>query len=157
MRSQVRRAVLPLLLLVSLAVVAWGLLGRPGPAADRAYALEQLLRCPTCQSVSIADSPSETAAAMRLEVAQQVAAGRSDQEVFDYFRARYGDWVVLDPPAQGVTLLVWLLPAGAAAVALGVLATLPRRQVPPLPEEDRERVRRELDRLRSVTTVEEEP
>ena len=45
---------------------------------DRAYALEQRLRCPTCKTVSIAESPSETAAGMRRIVAQQVAAGRSD-------------------------------------------------------------------------------
>jgi len=156
-RETARRTALPALLLVALGIVAWGLLAGPNPAEDRAYALEQRLRCPTCQSVSIADSPSQTAAAMRQEVEQQVAAGRSDEEVFDYFRARYGDWVVLDPPARGVTLLVWLLPVGAAGVALAVLATLPRRQVPPLPEEERARVRREVAGMRPVTPDDEEP
>lgn len=157
MRSRVRSAVLPVLLVATLAVVAWGLLARSSSAVDPTYSLEQRLRCPTCQSVSIADSPSETAAAMRQEVAQQVAAGRTDEEVFDYFRARYGDWVVLDPPVQGMTLLVWLLPVGAAGIALIVLATLPRRQVPPLPEDERERVLHELDRVRPIAAEEEEP
>ena len=94
---------------------------------------------------------------MREEVEQQVAAGRTDQEVFDYFRARYGDWVVLEPPASGVTLLLWLLPVAAVGVGLAVLATLPRRHVPALPEEERERVRRELDRVRPAVAEEDEP
>lgn len=157
MRDAVRRAVLPVLLVAALAVVAWGVLAGPGSPVDRAYELEQRLRCPTCQSVSIADSPSETAAAMRQEVEQQVVAGRTDEEVFDYFRARYGDWVVLEPPASGVTLLLWLLPAAGVGVALIVLTTLPRRHVPALPEEERERVRRELSRLRPAVLEEEEP
>lgn len=157
MRDAVRRAVLPVLLMAALAVVAWGVLAGPAASVDRAYELEQRLRCPTCQSVSIADSPSETAAAMRQEVEQQVAAGRTDEQVFDYFRARYGDWVVLEPPASGVTLLLWLLPAAGGGIALIVLTTLPRRHVPALPEEERERVRREIDRLRPVVEEEDEP
>lgn len=157
MRETVRRAALPALLVAALAVVGWGLLAGPGPVVDRSYALQQRLRCPTCQNVSIADSPSETAAAMRQQVDEQLAAGRTEEDVVDYFRVRYGDWVVLDPPVGGVTLLVWLLPAGAVGIALAVLATLPRRPVPPLPEEERERVRRELARLRPVAPEEEEP
>lgn len=80
-----------------LAVAVIGLL-RGGPApVDRAYELEQRLRCPVCKSVSIAESGSDTAVAMRQVVTEQIAAGRSDAEIVDYFRARYGDWVLLDP------------------------------------------------------------
>ena len=86
-----------------LAVAVIGLL-RGGPApVDRAYELEQRLRCPVCKSVSIAESGSDTAVAMRQVVTEQIAAGRSDAEIVDYFRARYGDWVLLDPPARGST------------------------------------------------------
>lgn len=157
MGDAVRRAALPVLLMAALAVVAWGVLAGPGAPVDRAYELEQRLRCPTCQSVSIADSPSETAAAMRQEVEQQIAAGRTDEQVFDYFRARYGDWVVLEPPASGVTLLLWLLPAAGVGIGLIVLTTLSGRHVPALPEDERERVRRELDRMPAAVVEEEEP
>ena len=85
---------------------------------DRAYALEQRLRCPTCKTVSIAESPSETAAGMRRIVAQQVAAGRSDAEIIDYFQERYGEWVLLDPPPRGRSLLLWAAPL---IVAIGAL------------------------------------
>lgn len=89
---------------------------------DRAYALEQRLRCPTCKTVSIAESPSETAAGMRRIIAQQVAAGRSDAEIIGYFQDRYGEWVLLDPPTRGRSLLLWVAPPFAAIGALVLVA-----------------------------------
>lgn len=158
MREVLRRALVPGLLLVALAVVAVGLLSQPRGAPDRAYALEQRLRCPVCKSVSIAESPSQTAAAMRQEVATQVAKGRSDEQVLDYFRARYGNWVVLSPPLGGTTLLLWLLPPAALVGGLVVLLRLPRRApVPALPEAERERVQRELATFRPVSAWDDEP
>jgi len=127
-----------------LGVVVAQLLTAPDTAGDRAYQLEQRLRCPVCKSVSIAESPSETATAMRQAVQEQVTAGRSDEEVVDYFRARYGDWVLLDPPARGRTLLLWLLPAlGVLGGLVGVAVLALRRRHQPAPflsEEQRQQV-----------------
>jgi cytochrome c-type biogenesis protein CcmH len=93
-----------------------------GPATqDRALALEQRLRCPTCKTVSIAESPSPTAVTMRRIVESQIEAGRSDEEIIAYFMDRYGPWILLDPPREGRTLLLWLLPAVATLVAAAVL------------------------------------
>lgn len=158
MREAARRWVLPVLLLVTLTVVVVGLLTQPDRGVDRTYALQQQLRCPACKTVSIVESPSQTAAAMRQQVAEQVAAGRTDEQVLDYFRARYGDWVVLDPPVGGATLLVWLLPLAAAGLGLVVLAALPRHGVPPpLPAAERERVRLELAGRAAAGPRDEEP
>lgn len=93
--------------------------------ADRAQELAERLRCPVCQGESIADSPASMAREMRSLVEEQVEAGRSDAEVLAFFRARYGDWVLLDPPKSGSTLLVWVLPV--AAFAGGVAAVLAYR------------------------------
>ncbi|MGW5723329.1 cytochrome c-type biogenesis protein [Amycolatopsis sp. NPDC003865] len=145
---------------VLLAVTAALLLGAGGGMGDRAYELDQRLRCPVCKSVSIADSPSETATAMRQAVQEQVAAGRSDQQVLDFFRARYGDWVLLDPPARGRTLWVWLLPAIGLLTGAGVLTTLVRHRrtsVPLLPEESRREVAQALEEARRNHRVEDLP
>lgn len=120
-------------IVVLLVVAAAGLLAGGGPASERNYRLEKQLRCPVCKSVSIAESPSQTAQAMRSTVDEQIRAGRSDQQILDYFTARYGDWILMAPPARGRGLVVWLLPLGAAA--LGTLVLLTRGR-PPRAEAD---------------------
>lgn len=123
---------------------------------DRTYELEQRLRCPVCKSVSIAESMSDTARAMRQSVQEQVSAGRSDEEIIDHFRARYGDWVVLDPPAGGSTLALWLIP-GAVGLA-GAVTVLLRPRSPnaaegELSDDDRERVQAAMRQARTKDDV----
>jgi cytochrome c-type biogenesis protein CcmH len=94
--------------------------GFPEPLAPhlerRVQKLGKELRCAVCQGLSIADSPSSMARAQLDKVRELVSQGRSDQEVHDYFVARYGEWVLLQPKAEGVNLLVWL---GPVALLLG--------------------------------------
>lgn len=88
---------------------------------DRARALDLQLRCPICQGVSIADSPSDSAAQMRAIVRDRLAAGASDDEVKTYFVARFGTWVLLAPPGEGLGALLWVVPGAsmlAGAIAL---------------------------------------
>lgn len=141
MRDIVARRGSWILTVLLLSVATAGLLAGSRKPTDRAYGLEQRLRCPTCQSVSVADSPSETAAAMRSTIAEQVTSGRSDQEILGYFRARYGAWVLFDPPASGATLVVWVLPVLAAAVGAVALVVIVRRPEPTVPLEPEERAR----------------
>lgn len=157
MRSRWLQLIVASAVVAMLAVAVTGLLAAPPGLRDRAYELEQRLRCPVCQSVSIAESPSETAQAMRDVVAEQVAAGRSDQEILDYFRARYGDWVLHDPPAAGATLLLWLLPAAGAAVGAVALIVMRRRAPPPEPDDavDRDTAAQQRDQaLRDLADLE---
>ena len=80
------------------------------PAA-RVEQLGQGIRCPVCRGVSIRDSPSSLAIEMMQILKDQVAAGKSDEEIFKFFEDRYGEWVLLQPKAEGMNILVWLLPA----------------------------------------------
>lgn len=77
---------------------------------DRVAALGASIRCPVCQGEAIIDSPATTAQVMMEIVEEKVASGESDEQIIQYFTARYGDGILLDPPLEGKTLMVWILP-----------------------------------------------
>jgi cytochrome c-type biogenesis protein CcmH/NrfF len=85
------------------------------------------LRCPVCQGLSLADSPSELALEMKDVVREQLAAGRTPDEVKAYFVAKYGEWILLEPPRRGVNLVAYLLPAVGLLGGLGVIWIALRR------------------------------
>ncbi|GAB3685383.1 cytochrome c-type biogenesis protein [Saccharopolyspora sp. ID03-671] len=160
LRNRYIQALIGGAILALLAITIIGLM-TGGPAqSDRAYELEQKLRCPVCKSVSVAESMSDTAQSMRRVVQEQVAAGRSDQEIIDYFRARYGDWVVLEPPASGNTLLVWAIPAVIGVVGALVVVTRTRPSsmaAAELTDEDRQRVEAALQEFPAGAKRDDEP
>ena len=109
------------------------------PREARVQALGKQLRCPMCQGLSIADSNSSAARAQMDKVRELVAAGKTDQEIRDYFTSRYGEWALLDPAASGMNLLVWLLPllllvGGGLAIARTLRGRPPVAPASPLPE-----------------------
>ena len=80
-------------------------------AASRAVGLAEKLRCLVCQNQTIADSNAELAQDLRRQVREQIAAGRSDDQIIDYMVARYGDFVLYQPPVKATTALLWAGPA----------------------------------------------
>jgi len=68
------------------------------------------LRCVVCQNQSIDESDAPLAADMRKIVRQRLSAGQSEAQVIDYMRQSYGDYVLLKPPVQTNTYLLWGLP-----------------------------------------------
>lgn len=113
-----------------------------GPLPDsameaRASRLASELRCPVCQGLSIQDSPSPLAQQMKDLIRSQVLEGRSDQEIHQYFISKYGEWVLLEPRAEGFNLLVYVLPGLALLAGAGFIAVAVRRWTVP-PEEDGE-------------------
>lgn len=91
------------------------------------FTIARELRCPVCRAESAADSNAETSIEFRDIIREQLAEGRSREEILAYFTARYGDWVLLEPPRRGVHLLVWVLPVAAALVGVLLLAVFLRR------------------------------
>ncbi len=114
--------VLGVVVLAALVVGSGVLSSSPPTPAQRAASIESVVRCPTCEDLSVAQSSAPTAVAVRAAVAQQIAAGRSDQQIEAYLVDRYGSSIVLDPPARGWSLLVWLFPLAGGLVALGAVA-----------------------------------
>ncbi len=137
-------------------------LGPPQGPPLGGEALEQLteevaglMRCPVCQGLSVADSPTLTAIAMKREVRDLLAAGYSREQVLAHFERSYGEFIRLAPAARGFNLVVWIAPA--AALLLGLLLVLRRARRPratpavaggpaldPELESYRQRVRREV-------------
>jgi cytochrome c-type biogenesis protein CcmH len=76
----------------------------------RTHEVAALLRCPVCQGLSVADSPSTMATNMRGQVRDLVAAGYDQEQILAYFERSYGEFVRLQPPLRGVNWLVWLAP-----------------------------------------------
>lgn len=99
------------------------------PAQEsRAERLGNNLRCPICTGVPITESTNDISREMLRGVREQVAAGRSDREVYSYFAARYGNFVLLDPPKEGSNLLLWGAPLAALAAGGAVLWGFLRRR-----------------------------
>lgn len=117
-----------------------------GPGLARAQATEddvrrvaRQLRCPVCESVSVADSPAELAVQMRSVIRKKLEAGESDQQILEYFQISYGDSVLLEPPRRGLGLAVWFGPIVVLAVGAGLLYLILRRWVRPRSREGKHR------------------
>ncbi|HEV8411211.1 MAG TPA: cytochrome c-type biogenesis protein [Gemmatimonadaceae bacterium] len=85
------------------------------------------LRCPVCQGLSIQDSPSELSQQMRAVVKDQLREGKTPEEVKAYFISKYGEWILLEPPAHGINIFVYALPLLVIAAGLGVIVVAVRK------------------------------
>jgi cytochrome c-type biogenesis protein CcmH len=98
------------------------------PALEaKARMLMREIRCVVCQSQSIDESDADIAANLRNIVREQIAAGKSEAEIRDYLVARYGDFILLKPPFNGATVILWVAPFALALIALIVVAAAFRR------------------------------
>ena len=113
------------------------------------------LRCPVCQNLSVADTPSELGRNMRTLIRDQLQQGRTREEIIAYFVEKYGTWILLEPERRGFNVIVWWGPvlgllAGLAGTMLVVrrwVRAAPPSALPPAPY--LEQVRRDLAQLAS--------
>jgi cytochrome c-type biogenesis protein CcmH len=152
MRAWVPAAALGGLLAVVALAAFLALQPRAEPtAAERVEEISRGLRCPDCQGLSVADSPTASAQEIRRQIAALVADDATDEAVRDHFVARYGQWILLAPTSP----VVWVIPfavvlAGAAALGASLLA---RRRAPApepgssLTADERRRLREEVEAL----------
>jgi cytochrome c-type biogenesis protein CcmH len=138
-----------------LAVVAFAAVTALRPAesvttVDRSERLARELRCPDCQGLSVADSPTEAASSIRRQIDDLLASGASDADVREHFVDRYGEWILLAPSSP----VLWLIPLGlVVAATIGLGAWLVRRPhhahatPPAVGSDDRRRLRDEVEAL----------
>lgn len=97
------------------------------PLETRAQQVGALLRCPVCQGLAVADSPTGMAQNMRAQVRDLVAAGFDQEQVLSYFERSYGESVRLAPALRGVNWLVWLGPVAGLLAGVAIVARALRR------------------------------
>jgi cytochrome c-type biogenesis protein CcmH len=117
------------------------------PALEaRARTLSRELRCLVCQNQSIDESNADLAHDLRILLRQRLVAGDSDQQVLDYVSARYGVFVLLDPPFAPLTYLLWLTPP-LLVLGTGVLLIMrarrrrPEQVLPALTQDEKARAK----------------
>ncbi|MDA0704298.1 MAG: cytochrome c-type biogenesis protein CcmH [Proteobacteria bacterium] len=142
-------AMLVMLVMVGLATPAGAVLPDEvlaDPALEaRARSIGQELRCLVCQNQSIDESDAPLARDLRILVRERLTAGDTNPEILAFVTARYGDFVLLEPPFKPKTWLLWLAPAAILLLgAFAVLAMARRRggrgEPDPLTPEERARV-----------------
>jgi cytochrome c-type biogenesis protein CcmH/NrfF len=149
-----RALVLPIAAAALVALVALAIVSalRPAVPATRAEQAAQLateLRCPDCAGLSVAESTSASASAIRAEIAAQLSAGATPDQVREHFVERYGEWILLSPTSR----LAWLLPVLVVLAGIAGLAAWLRRRGSPSPAPavvaaaDLQRVRDEVEAL----------
>ncbi|MGH7366778.1 MAG: cytochrome c-type biogenesis protein [Candidatus Rokuibacteriota bacterium] len=114
-------------LLAAVVLAAGSPLAAAPVSEETVHEVAAQLRCVVCQSLSVADSPSETAHQMKAIIRERLAAGESPEQVKAYFVDKYGLWILLAPPRQGFNLLVWVVPFVALAAGLVLVLVLARR------------------------------
>lgn len=101
----------------------------PDPVQEaRARKLSAELRCLVCQNQSIDDSDAELARDLRQLVRERISAGESDSAIRQFLVARYGEFVLLRPPVNAKTLLLWSLPAVGLLAGAWIAASVFRKR-----------------------------
>jgi len=116
---------------------------------QRYHAILEELRCLVCQNQTLANSSSELAMDLRVQVKTMLEDGASDQEILDFMSARYGDFVLYNPPVKSHTLFLWLGPF--ILLFIGVTATLVvvnkrSKSEQSISDEDQKRIKELLDK-----------
>jgi cytochrome c-type biogenesis protein CcmH len=101
--------------------------------AEKAREIEDNLIAPCCWSQPVSQHYSEVAEQIRKEVREMVAAGKSRDEILDYYVAKYGERILAAPPAKGFSSLAYILPWGALMVGAWLLVLLIKKLRSPAP------------------------
>ena len=77
---------------------------------DKVDKISKNLRCLICQGQSVYDSQSDFALSMKILIQNKIDEGKNDEEIYDFLKSKYGEWIVYDPEINKNTVLLWVLP-----------------------------------------------
>ena len=86
------------------------LFGNVNAETSKVDEISKNLRCLICQGQSVYDSNSEFALSVKTLISQKLAAGNSEDDIYNFLKSKYGDWIVYEPEINKFTFLLWLLP-----------------------------------------------
>ncbi|HEY3103802.1 MAG TPA: cytochrome c-type biogenesis protein [Pyrinomonadaceae bacterium] len=150
-----KRATFTTLAILSLVTAIVAQVAQPleDPAIEeRMRNLTKQLRCPVCQSETVAESQAPLAQDLRREVREQIKAGKSDQEIMAYVSQRYTDFALYNPPVKTTTYLLWFGPFLLLLMGTVLLFRYVKRRrelikVKPLTAEERRRAEKLLSEM----------
>src|SRR5574337_739882 len=116
-------------LLLTIVLGVWTFAALAGSLEEQTLRLAAELRCPVCQNLSVADSPSEMATQMREVIHDRLKNGESPDQIRSYFVSRYGEWILLSPARRGFNWIAWLLPFAAILGGGGIIVLTIRRSI----------------------------
>ena len=79
-------------------------------AIEQNYEILKNIRCLICQGQSVYDSQSDFAMSMKLVIDQKISEGLSENEIYDYLKEQYGQWIIYEPELNKNTYILWILP-----------------------------------------------
>jgi cytochrome c-type biogenesis protein CcmH len=126
-------AILTLIVLTSVALAQDGTPPTPTPSARQVVTADDVNRiarqmyCPVCENEPLDVCRTSACQQWRAQIGQMLAEGQTEQQIKDYFVARYGVRVLAQPPAQGTSLLLYVLPIVGLIVGVVIVVWLLRR------------------------------
>jgi len=96
------------LLVIGICVV--GMIANADDLDNRVREIAHMLRCPTCQAMSVKESDAGLSVNMKTRIRELLQEGKSEEEILEFFVERYGEWILRSPKKEGFSLLLWTLP-----------------------------------------------
>ena len=78
--------------------------------SDQVDKISKNLRCLICQGQSVYDSQSDFALSMKILIQKKINEGKNENEIYDFLKNKYGDWIVYEPEVNKNTILLWVIP-----------------------------------------------
>ena len=114
--------------LIAVAALAIALHPQNSGASARITHLESLVRCPSCEDLSVGQSNATSALAVRHEIATKVHEGQSDNQILTSLESVYGTSILLSPPTSGLGALLWIVPVLVVLLLVASAVRLARRR-----------------------------
>ena len=97
-------------LLISFFILSFQKLSIANNISSEVDKISKNLRCLICQGQSVYDSQSDFALSMKILIQNKIDEGKNDEQIYDFLKSKYGEWIVYDPEINKNTVLLWVLP-----------------------------------------------